>query len=82
MLPNYGNPGTGLSSRPPMSEQSSFLDQPTLNPFPNMSDENFSMAPSFLCNELDSQAGQSTYHTAFQNSKPDEISYFNRQERT
>jgi hypothetical protein len=79
-LSSYGNPATGLASRPIMSEQSSFLDQPTLNPFPNMSDGNFSMAPSFLCNELDSQAGQCTYHTPFQNSKPHEISYYNRQE--
>ena len=79
-LPSYGNPATGLASRHPKSEQSSFTDQPTLNPFPNMSDGNFSIAPSFLCNELDSQAGQCTYHTPFQNSKPDEISYYNRQE--
>jgi hypothetical protein len=79
-LPSYGNPETGLASRSIMSEQSSFLDQPTLNPFPNMSDTNFSMAPNFLYNELDSQAGQCKYHTPFKNSKPDEISYYNRQE--
>lgn len=85
-LPTYANPGTGLAFDLPMTEQSSFLNQPTLNPSPNMSDANFSTAPSFLCNELDSQAGQgkfpSTYHRLFQSSGADEISHQNQQERS